>query len=228
MSSSSHWDTASPEDWALATAREAVIRPLAEAGPVPVAIAAEAAKALGISLGLLYRLLSRFRAQPQLSTLLPGKPGRKHQTHRLSKALERVIVTTIEDVYLQRERPRVADLMRMVNARCHADGLDAPDYRTVKRRIAEIDLHTLTVRREGARATRERFGPVQTSSLNPAVPLDVVQIDHTEVDVTVVDERERLPLGRPWLTVALDVATRASWGSPCRSTRPPRSLSRKS
>jgi transposase InsO family protein len=40
----------------------------------------------------------------------------------------------------------------------------------------------------------------------------VVQIDHTSVDVIVVDERDRLPLGRPCLTLAIDVATRVVLG----------------
>ena len=42
--------------------------------------------------------------------------------------------------------------------------------------------------------------------------LDVVQIDHTPVDVIVVDEVYRLPIGRPWLTLAIDVATRVVVG----------------
>ena len=44
------------------------------------------------------------------------------------------------------------------------------------------------------------------------MPLQVVQIDHTLVDVVVVDELERLPLGRPWLTLAIDVASRMVTG----------------
>ena len=42
--------------------------------------------------------------------------------------------------------------------------------------------------------------------------LDVVQVDHTPVDVIVVDEAHRLPIGRPWLTLAIDVATRVVVG----------------
>ena len=38
--------------------------------------------------------------------------------------------------------------------------------------------------------------------------LDEVQIDHTVVDVIVVDERHRLPIGRPYVTVAIDVCSR--------------------
>lgn len=42
--------------------------------------------------------------------------------------------------------------------------------------------------------------------------LEVVQIDYTPVDVIVVDEAHRLPIGRPWLTLAIDVATRVVVG----------------
>jgi putative transposase len=38
--------------------------------------------------------------------------------------------------------------------------------------------------------------------------MDVLQIDHTQVDVIAVDEQKRLPIGRPWLTLAIDVRTR--------------------
>jgi len=38
--------------------------------------------------------------------------------------------------------------------------------------------------------------------------MDVVQIDHTLVDVMVVDREYRQSIGRPWLTLAIDVAIR--------------------
>jgi putative transposase len=42
--------------------------------------------------------------------------------------------------------------------------------------------------------------------------LDIVQIDHTRVDIIVVDPYTRQPIGRPWLTVAIDVHTRCIMG----------------
>ena len=39
-------------------------------------------------------------------------------------------------------------------------------------------------------------------------PNDVWQIDHTIVDLVVVDEETWLPIGRPFLTIAIDVCTR--------------------
>ena len=40
----------------------------------------------------------------------------------------------------------------------------------------------------------------------------MLQVDHTPVDVIVVDEEDRLPIGRPWLTLAIDVASRVVAG----------------
>jgi transposase InsO family protein len=34
------------------------------------------------------------------------------------------------------------------------------------------------------------------------------QIDHTLIDVIVIDSEHRKPIGRPWLTVVMDVRTR--------------------
>jgi putative transposase len=39
-----------------------------------------------------------------------------------------------------------------------------------------------------------------------------VQIDHTVIDLIVVDERDRQPIGRPYLTLAIDVFTRCVVG----------------
>ena len=61
--------------------------------------------------------------------------------------------------------------------------------------------------REGAEAARARFAPV-VGEYRASHALEVVQIDHTKVDVFVVDFVHREPIGRPWLTLAIDVASR--------------------
>src|SRR5258708_32605042 len=86
--------------------------------------------------------------------------------------------------------------------------LPAPNYRTICNRVRSLDLRLATAKREGAKKAREMFGPVAISTLRPACPLDVLQIDHTPVDIIVVDQQRRLPIGRPWLTLAVDVKTR--------------------
>jgi putative transposase len=43
-------------------------------------------------------------------------------------------------------------------------------------------------------------------------PLEPVQIDHIQAAIVVVDELFRQPIGRPWVSVAIDVATRCVVG----------------
>lgn len=43
-------------------------------------------------------------------------------------------------------------------------------------------------------------------------PLHCVQIDHTVVDLLIVDDEHRKPIGRPWVTVAIDVYSRIIMG----------------
>lgn len=66
-------------------------------------------------------------------------------------------------------------------------------------------------RREGSKAARDEFGP-HTCRYEVEHPLDVIQIDHTLADVIVLDDIHRQPIGRPWLTLAIDLRTRMVFG----------------
>jgi putative transposase len=87
-----------------------------------------------------------------------------------------------------------------------------PNFRTVKRRVDAIDAKEHLRKRAGAKAANDRFRPTRVLSTTDLLPLERVQIDHTQVDVIVVDEGDRLPIGRPCLTLAIDVASRAVLG----------------
>ncbi|HSH79398.1 MAG TPA: Mu transposase C-terminal domain-containing protein, partial [Herpetosiphonaceae bacterium] len=47
---------------------------------------------------------------------------------------------------------------------------------------------------------------------HPTLPLERVELDHTRVDLIVIDDQDNLPLGRPTLTYCLDLATRYPLG----------------
>jgi putative transposase len=216
------WQSATEEDWALATAREAIIRPLAEAEKLNQHLIADAIQKLGLTRAMVYRLIARFRQRPQASSLLTGKGGRKLRSYTLSADVETVIQDAIQSFYLQRQKPRLTDLFREIEHRCKEKGLKIPNVRTVKRRLDAIDIREQVKKRSGTKAARDQFGPPHSVPAASLRPLERVQIDHTPVDVIVVDERERLPIGRPWLTLAIDVASRVVLGFPYPSTRPPR------
>jgi putative transposase len=56
------------------------------------------------------------------------------------------------------------------------------------------------------------MSPSRATSLDADYPLAVAQIDHTPMDVIVVDEEHRQPIQRPSLTVVIDVYSRMVLG----------------
>jgi hypothetical protein len=74
--------------------------------------------------------------------------------------------------------------------------------------LAELDPQLITKTRLGARKAQELYRSVRPWHSDELLPLELVQIDHTQLDVMVVDESQRMVLGQPWLTLAIDVASR--------------------
>jgi putative transposase len=218
------WETASEADWGLAVKREGVIRPLAEEEKLTKDRVREAMLRLNLGRSVLYKLIHRYKQRPQTSSLLPWKRGRGSNVRVLAPEQEDLLQSCIRDFYLTPERPSMAALVRETKHRFFERQLPAPDYRTVQRRVEELDLRHVIRKREGSKRARERLGPVYVSTLHSDLPMDILQIDHTLVDVMVVDRERRLWIGRPWLTLAVDIASRAVVGFSV-SLEPPSALS---
>jgi putative transposase len=114
-------------------------------------------------------------------------------------------------MYISKQKIRLSVLMTLIRAECRKAGLRAPSRNTVQTRIARRRPDELARRRHGRNAAR-RFQAVEGQFPVTAQPFDVLQIDHTRVDLIVVDPYTRQPIGRPWLTVAIDVHTRCIVG----------------
>ena len=206
------WETASKADWGLAVERESVIRPLAEEEKLTGEQFLQAMQRLHVGRSVLYKLIQRYRRRPQTSSLLPLKRGRGSNLRVLNRDQEDLLQSCIREFYLTPERPSMAALVRETRRRFFERQLSPPDYRTVQRRVQALDVRFALAKREGSRRAREKCGPVGVSSLRADLPMDLVQIDHTLMDVMVVDREQRRSIGRPWLTLAIDVATRAVAG----------------
>ena len=172
---------------------------------------AEAARELGVDRSTAFRWRARFEAERRLSALLPKQPGRPKGHCQVDPRVDELVETQIQTFYLRPERPSIRELVDRIRAECRRIGLPPPNWRTVKLRITRVDARKAMMRREGAAAARAVFTPV-VEEYRSAGPLDVVQIDHTIVDLIVVDEVTRTPIGRPVLTLAIDVHTRVVTG----------------
>lgn len=156
-------------------------------------------------------MIASFRAKPVTGSLVVTRPGPKKGARLLPDEIDRRIESAIDAVYRKREKPTVRQLLRDVGFDCRSASLRAPSRKAIQARLLARSPGELVMAREGAEAARQRFTPVKLG-LRPKVPLAIVQIDHTKVDIQLVEEQSRLVLGRPWLTVLLDVCSRAVLG----------------
>lgn len=198
-------------DWDEARQCLPVIRRLAEKLDRTRADVIAAAVELGCGATHVYALLGRYAADPRLTSLLPRPRGPEPGSSRLPTKVDTLVDEAIETMYLTRQRPRITDLVEEVRRRCHAMGLIPPSRKAVTARLKAKSEREVVARREGRQAARNRFAPA-IGSLEAPRPLSLVQIDHTLVDVIVVDSVTRAPIQRPWLTLAIDVCSRCVAG----------------
>jgi putative transposase len=144
--------------------------------------------------------------------LLPAKAGRPGSLRLLTPRVETIIEEAIHSFYLTPQRPGVIALIRDIRRRCDEQKLKAPNFRSVQKRLAALDPKVTAKARLGARAARQQYEPLGRSPFDELLPLELVQIDHAQLDVIVVDEDEHRALGRPWLRLAIDGASRAVSG----------------
>lgn len=125
----------------------------------------------------------------------------------------------IDKIYLQRERKTIEEtteeavvmVTRENQQRPKSQQLPLPTRRFIKRLIELIPAFDRCAARYGRIAANRIF----RSKLKHHVtkkPLESAEIDHTKLDLFVIDDESHIPLGRPWLTICIDSHTRCILG----------------
>lgn len=198
--------------WDRMKSISAVIAPLAAQAIIGSAAVDAAASSLGVSRRQVYVLIKRHRDGSGLLTdLAAGRSSGGKGSPRLSGEVEDLVREMVRKHFLTRQKRTLAAVYRDIAAACRARQLPIPARNTVEQRIRALNPVEVGRRRGGPDAVRS------LQSAGGEVPaigtiLEQVQIDHTVIDVIVVDERERQPIGRPYLTAAIDVCSRSLVG----------------
>jgi putative transposase len=191
--------------WDVGKQRADVIRPLAEQRKCPRSSILEAANTLQLSERYIYRLIRKCRAsQGMLTSLIPNKPNGGRGRSRLLKQQESLIYEVIEDLYLTPQKLSPARIIEEVRKQCVEKTIEIPSEATIRRRLSKLLCAQLKIRGENIDSAE----PIVGCFPEVDYPLSVVQIDHTLVDIILVDPIDRLPIGRPYLTLAIDVYSR--------------------
>lgn len=178
----------------------------------------EQAEILGIGTRHMWRLFRAYERNPGTSALVRRKAGRKKGSLSLAPRLESIIDECIETHYLRAEAPSVASLVEAIFVRCsqqtaeEGGPINPPCESTVRLRIKMLKKALKLTRRKGAKAANQAC-EAKPGSVSVSRVLQRVEIDHTLIDVILRDDTsERKVVGRPWLTMAVDVASRMILG----------------
>jgi putative transposase len=186
--------------------RLAIIKPLLEMDRGRTERAAAIAAENGTHLSTIYRWIRTYEDRRLLSDLAPARS--QPRKRRLSPEVEAIINDAIEQLYLTRQRLPQSRVASTILGRCKAAGLKPPNVNSILKRIGEIDPREAVRRRHGEKAARDKLDPVTGTFPSGEYPLQTLQIDHTLLDIMLVDDETRQPIGRPFLTLAIDVFSR--------------------
>lgn len=167
-----------------------------------------------------YRWKCEFiRAGRDIEGVVAKVARRGNRSRRYPEKVLEIAESAIDTVYLTRERKSIQDTVdkavlevkRENKLRPDSEQLPLPTRRLLWRLIQEIPAFDRCVAREGRTAALKRFRSVQRHRTTKA-PLERCEIDHTPLDLMVLDDATGLPLGRPVLTVCLEDHTRCVLG----------------
>ena len=201
------------EDKALdkATEKYKIIKPLLEMENRTAKDVEKRAKKFKKGMATLYRWIETFEKFGTVSSLAGNREncGGKGKS-RLPQETEDIINTIINEVYLDEQQLPFSNIYNVIVNECKKEKVQIPGKGAIRHRINNISPKLIAKHRKNlnVRETRGMTGKFPEVKL----PLDIIQIDHTKVDVILVDEETREEIGRPFITVAIDMYSRMIYG----------------
>lgn len=131
---------------------------------------------------------------------------------RISEKYIPIIKYVIENEYLNVKNITNSIAYQHIRSICIHEGIEPPCEYTIYKIFNRIDDDIKTKMRNGKKAA-EKYRPTQRGFSNEEAlfPLHIVEIDHTLIDIDVIDEETGYNIGRPWLTLGIDVYSRMIW-----------------
>ncbi|MCS3805041.1 putative transposase [Chromobacterium alkanivorans] len=205
---------------ALATMGEKIVFTPAKLKPLLTYIAQQLGDPEAPSTISIYRWFKRKLQHKDHPLALLEKPhARGWFGCRFPREVQEALIELIETRYLESPGCSIVDLRDALSVRIHdlnqlrtTDSLlQLPSYDTIRRAIQAYPAYEQAVAKFGKQEASIRFR-TSLAGPTPKFILEATEVDHTPIDLFVVDEQTGMPLGRPWLTVIIDRKSRMILG----------------
>ncbi|MCR9171379.1 MAG: Mu transposase C-terminal domain-containing protein [bacterium] len=207
-------DSISDEDWKIANRRYSIIKPILDReinSNIEVnktVLIRELCEEHEVAYTTIYRWLNQYNTTGLVSSLAPAKRSGGRGKSRLTQNVDQIIDETIENFYCVPQRPTKKETALEVIRRCKNAGIEPPHINTIYNRIKHLPKKLALTKRVGYLEVSQKVDATPGSYEEAQNPLDVIQIDHTVLDIIIVNEDNREPIGRPHITLAIDVYSR--------------------
>lgn len=199
------------KEWEDANKKYEIIKPLLTDKRNTRKAVEEVAIKNTISVATIYRWIQDYKKTGTVHSLVPNLKKRGGpKKNRLADEDEAIIKSVIDEYYLNKQKYSIPYIYEILEEKFHNAHLKPPHLNTIRKRIENLSAKEVTKYRDGEKVTDTRG----MSGKNPRgnFPLELVQIDHTPLDLILVDEEDREPIGRAYLTLGIDVFSRMVMG----------------
>ena len=167
------------------------------------------AKDSDVHVSTLYRWIELYENAGEISVLVPmyiNRGGRGKS--RIHEESELIINQVINDLYLHKQKLTPKQVYFEIKKQCLNASIHVPHENTIRNRINALSDKQVFKLRESRRNAERLYRNTDGVFPSGNYPMEVIQIDHTPIDLIIVDEQYRKPIGRPYLTLAIDVYSR--------------------
>lgn len=144
--------------------------------------------------------------------LAPHTDARGNRTPRLTAEQEYGLTHIIETKWVSHEARNFKACFRELTVACASEGIKTPSYPTLIERIKAMENDQVRRSRHGKRMAYQMSTFIDVLEADTPAhgsrPFQCVHIDHTQLDIELISSRTGKPLGRPWLSFAVDAYTR--------------------
>lgn len=148
----------------------------------------------------------------EVLALVPHTSARGNRTKRLTPEQQDIMRAVIDQHWRSHEAINAQACHLMLTNACNTASVKVPSYKTLRKWLAALTSKQDMRTRHGKRMAYQMSEFVEVlyhdTPQHGSRPFQYVHIDHTQVDIELISSRTEKPLGRPWLSLALDAWSR--------------------
>lgn len=159
----------------------------------------------------IYQIVRTLKNDGRPKAIAARKRGPKPGCKKLTGPQEAIVTAAIRARRRSKKPTRINAIHDDIKLACANANIKAPCLETVSSRVHEQAQELALRARLGSKRAREAVTP-KPGKIRTTAALALVEIDHSPLDVFLVDSLKRRPIGRAYITVVIDTHTRVVLG----------------